>query len=51
VTASDVALLDEEQRVRELARMLAGAEESDAAQAHAEELVAAARADVAALSA
>jgi DNA repair protein RecN (Recombination protein N) len=51
VTASDVALLDEDQRVRELARMLAGAEESDAAQAHAEELVAAARAHVAALSA
>jgi DNA repair protein RecN (Recombination protein N) len=50
VTASDVALLDDEQRVRELARMLAGAEESGAAQAHAEELVEAARAHVAALS-
>ena len=43
VTASDVAVLDEESRVRELARMLAGQEESDAARAHAEELLAAAR--------
>jgi DNA repair protein RecN (Recombination protein N) len=50
VTASDVAVLDEAERVRELARMLAGAEESGAAQAHAEELVQAARAHVAALS-
>src|SRR5215218_2801289 len=50
VTASDVALLDEGERVRELARMLAGAGESGAAQAHAEELVLAARADVAALT-
>jgi DNA repair protein RecN (Recombination protein N) len=50
VTASDVALLDEAERVRELARMLAGAGESGAAQAHAEELVQAARADVAALA-
>ena len=39
-TASDVVKLDEQQRVRELARMLAGQEESDTAQAHAEELLA-----------
>lgn len=39
VTASDVVALDETERVRELARMLAGQEESDTAQAHAEELL------------
>lgn len=39
-TASDVLALDEGERVRELARMLAGQEESDTAQAHAEELLA-----------
>ncbi|XQN48918.1 DNA repair protein RecN, partial [Glutamicibacter creatinolyticus] len=42
-TASDVVALDEAQRVRELARMLAGQEESDTAQAHAEELLGEAR--------
>ncbi|MGP7813075.1 DNA repair protein RecN [Glutamicibacter soli] len=39
-TASDVVALDEPARIRELARMLAGQEESDTAQAHAEELLA-----------
>ena len=39
-TASDVVALDDGDRVRELARMLAGQEESDTAQAHAEELLA-----------
>jgi DNA repair protein RecN (Recombination protein N) len=47
VTESGVAHLDDEGRVRELARMLAGQEESDSARAHAEELLAAAREDVA----
>lgn len=42
-TASDVVALDEAERVRELARMLAGQEDSDTAQAHAEELLAEAR--------
>ena len=42
-TASDVLALDQAERVRELARMLAGQEESDTAQAHAEELLAEAR--------
>ncbi|PQZ97206.1 DNA repair protein RecN [Arthrobacter sp. MYb224] len=42
-TASDVITLDEAERVRELARMLAGQEDSDTAQAHAEELLADAR--------
>ncbi|HJX80027.1 DNA repair protein RecN [Glutamicibacter sp.] len=42
-TASDVITLDDNERVRELARMLAGQEESDTAQAHAEELLADAR--------
>jgi DNA repair protein RecN (Recombination protein N) len=45
VTASDVSLLDDSGRVRELARMLAGQESSDAARAHAEELLVAARQD------
>ncbi|WP_026553113.1 DNA repair protein RecN [Arthrobacter sp. H20] len=40
VTASDVEVLPEAERVRELARMLAGQEESATAQAHAEELLA-----------
>ncbi|MHA7295073.1 DNA repair protein RecN [Arthrobacter sp. HLT1-21] len=40
VTASDVEVLPEPERVRELARMLAGQEESATAQAHAEELLA-----------
>lgn len=38
-TASDVEVLPEAERVRELARMLAGQEESASAQAHAEELL------------
>lgn len=38
-TSSDVQLLDEPERVRELARMLAGQEDSETAQAHAQELL------------
>lgn len=38
-TSSDVRLLDEAERVRELARMLAGQEDSESAQAHAQELL------------
>lgn len=38
-TSSDVQLLDEGERVRELARMLAGQEDSESAQAHAQELL------------
>ncbi|MCZ2403516.1 DNA repair protein RecN [Paenarthrobacter sp. Z7-10] len=38
-TSSDVTLLDEDGRVRELARMLAGQEDSATAQAHARELL------------
>lgn len=45
VTESGVRLLDAEGRVRELARMLGGMEESDTAQAHAEELLETASAD------
>jgi DNA repair protein RecN (Recombination protein N) len=45
VTESGVRLLDDEGRVRELARMLGGMEESDAARAHAEELLVTASAD------
>jgi DNA repair protein RecN (Recombination protein N) len=45
VTESGVRLLDGEGRVRELARMLGGMEESDAARAHAEELLVTASAD------
>ena len=37
-TSSDVQLLDEAERVRELARMLAGQEDSESARAHAQEL-------------
>ncbi|HET7415189.1 MAG TPA: DNA repair protein RecN [Arthrobacter sp.] len=44
VTASDVRLLDDAERVKELARMLAGQEDSSSAQAHAQELLADARA-------
>ncbi|MER1997032.1 MAG: DNA repair protein RecN [Arthrobacter sp.] len=40
VTASDVVVLDREARIRELARMLAGHEDSESARAHAEELLA-----------
>ena len=39
-TTSNVKLLDQEGRVRELARMLAGQEDSATAQAHAKELLA-----------
>jgi DNA repair protein RecN (Recombination protein N) len=42
VTRSDVRTLDETQRVRELARMLAGLERSELGRAHAEELLTAA---------
>ncbi|MCU1571999.1 MAG: recombination protein RecN, partial [Micrococcaceae bacterium] len=38
-TSSDVSLLGESERVRELARMLAGQEDSATAQAHAQELL------------
>ncbi|MET4097624.1 DNA repair protein RecN [Arthrobacter sp. UYCu712] len=38
-TSSDVQLLDPAERVRELARMLAGQEDSESAQAHAQELL------------
>jgi DNA repair protein RecN (Recombination protein N) len=38
-TSSDVQLLDEAERVKELARMLAGQEDSESAQAHAQELL------------
>ncbi|WP_411071917.1 DNA repair protein RecN [Streptomyces sp. cmx-4-25] len=45
VTRSGVTVLEGEERVRELSRMLAGQEDSETARAHAEELLAAARAD------
>ncbi|MER6780078.1 MULTISPECIES: DNA repair protein RecN [unclassified Streptomyces] len=45
VTRSGVKVLEGEDRVRELSRMLAGHEDSVSARAHAEELLAAARAD------
>lgn len=44
VTTSGLELLDDEGRVRELSRMLAGMEASDTAMAHAEELLEMARA-------
>ena len=43
VTSSGLTVLDDEGRVRELSRMLAGLEDSDTALAHAEELLAAAQ--------
>ena len=43
VTTSGLQVLDDESRVRELSRMLAGMEESETALAHAEELLATAR--------
>ncbi|MEV6681002.1 DNA repair protein RecN [Streptomyces erythrochromogenes] len=46
VTRSGVTVLEGEDRIRELSRMLAGHEDSVSARAHAEELLAAARADV-----
>ncbi len=45
VTTSGLATLDDQQRVRELSRMLAGQEESDTALAHAQELLESARAE------
>ncbi|MFF5145579.1 DNA repair protein RecN [Streptomyces sp. NPDC013157] len=45
VTRSGVKVLEGEERVRELSRMLAGQEDSETARAHAEELLATARAD------
>ncbi|MFD5746974.1 DNA repair protein RecN [Streptomyces sp. NPDC127033] len=45
VTSSGVTILEGEDRVRELSRMLAGQEDSETARAHAEELLAAARSD------
>ncbi|AXG77132.1 DNA repair protein RecN [Streptomyces paludis] len=45
VTRSGVTVLEGEERVRELSRMLAGQEDSQTARAHAEELLATARAD------
>jgi DNA repair protein RecN (Recombination protein N) len=45
ITSSGVHSLDAEGRIRELARMLGGVEESDSAQAHAEELLQLAEAD------
>ncbi|MEU6893674.1 DNA repair protein RecN [Streptomyces sp. NPDC046557] len=45
VTRSGVTVLEGEDRIRELSRMLAGQEDSVTARAHAEELLAAARAD------
>ena len=44
VTRSGVKVLNDEERVRELSRMLAGLEDSELGRAHAEELLAAARA-------
>jgi DNA repair protein RecN (Recombination protein N) len=44
-SATTVTRLDDAQRLRELSRMLAGQEDSAAARAHAEELIAAAAAD------
>jgi len=45
ITSSGVHTLDNDGRVRELARMLGGVEDSDSAQAHAEELLQLAQAD------
>jgi DNA repair protein RecN (Recombination protein N) len=50
VTVSGVRRLDDDGRLRELARMLAGLEHSDTALAHAEELLETARKDVAQLT-
>jgi DNA repair protein RecN (Recombination protein N) len=44
-SSATVAVLDEDERVRELSRMLAGLTESEGAVTHAEELLAAAAAD------
>ncbi|MET8136731.1 MULTISPECIES: DNA repair protein RecN [unclassified Streptomyces] len=45
VTRSGVKVLEGEERIRELSRMLAGQEDSETARAHAEELLATARSD------
>jgi DNA repair protein RecN (Recombination protein N) len=45
ITRSDVRRVDEQDRVRELARMLAGMDSTETGRAHAEELLAAADAD------
>ncbi|WP_459711898.1 DNA repair protein RecN [Actinophytocola sp. KF-1] len=45
VTRSDVRRVDEQDRVRELARMLAGMDSTETGRAHAEELLAVAEAD------
>jgi DNA repair protein RecN (Recombination protein N) len=45
VTSSGVTALDQEGRVRELSRMLAGLEDSELGRAHAEELLAIAHKD------
>jgi DNA repair protein RecN (Recombination protein N) len=45
VTRSDVRRVDEQDRVIELARMLAGMESTETGRAHAEELLAVAEAD------
>lgn len=45
VTTSDLTVLDEDGRLRELARMMAGSADSDVAIEHARELLTAARAD------
>lgn len=45
VTRSGVKVLEGEDRIRELSRMLAGQEDSETARAHAEELLEAARSD------
>jgi DNA repair protein RecN (Recombination protein N) len=45
VTSSGVAVLDESERRRELARMLSGLEDSELGQAHADELLATAHAE------
>jgi DNA repair protein RecN (Recombination protein N) len=50
VTRSDVRTVQEQDRVVELARMLAGMESTQSGQAHAEELLAVANADKAAVS-
>ena len=50
VTESGITALSGQARVRELARMLAGQEDSSTARAHADELLSSARADVEALA-
>jgi len=45
VTTSGLTVLSDDERVRELSRMLAGQEDSDTALAHAQELLETARAN------